>query len=338
MTTSSEKVRKLLSFFGAQAPLEEIFDNVRAKQPGEVSDTIYVPAPLSWSEESRQKRIHFLRSLTNAGMGCLAGEKQADSAENLRGNIENYIGMSQVPTGVIGPLMINGTAARGYFYVPLATTEGALVASYNRGAKVCLLSGGASSVCLTDGVQRTPLFRFENLPEVGAFIQWTVQHMTEFHGIVAQNSRYAKLEEIKFNMEGNQVLLIFEYTTGDAAGQNMITLCTDAVCRYIVENASVKPKEWFVESNYSGDKKATTVSFNSVRGKKVIAEITVPRSVTEDILRTTPEKISLYWHSSSTATCLSGAIGMQGHYANGLAALFLACGQDVACVAEAAVG
>jgi hydroxymethylglutaryl-CoA reductase (NADPH) len=90
----------------------------------------------------------------------------------LNGNIENYIGMSMVPTGVIGPLRVIGSAADGDYYVPLATSEGALVASYHRGAKACFLAGGATSICLVEGVQRSPLFKFNDIAELGQFLIW----------------------------------------------------------------------------------------------------------------------------------------------------------------------
>jgi len=136
----------------------------------------------------------------------------------------------------------------------------------------------------------------------------------------------------------NQVILTFEYATGDAAGQNMVTICTDAICKYIVNNCPLKPTYWYIESNYSGDKKANVISLNSVRGKKVIAECVVKDEILKNTLKTTAQAVAQYWRASTMATIQSGSIGTQGHFANGLAALFLATGQDVACVSEAAVG
>ncbi|MGZ5243149.1 MAG: hydroxymethylglutaryl-CoA reductase [Bacteroidia bacterium] len=338
MATTSEKARKLLAFLSRITPAEQMFEEIHQKAPESVNDSLYIPAPLSWSKEAHKKRLEFIANRLNQHPQYLTLQKTFDDPDSLRGNIENYIGMTQVPTGIIGPLMINGTEARGEFYVPLATTEGAMVASYNRGAKACRLSGGITSVCLTEAVQRTPIFKFNELPEVGTFLIWVLDNMKDFQEIVAKNSRYAKLLDLKLNIEGNQVLIIFEYSTGDAAGQNMVTLCTEAVCQYIVANAPIKPQHWYIESNYSGDKKATTVSFSSVRGKKVTAEISIPEQIVVDVLRSTPQKVAQYWQSSTVASVQSGAIGIQGHFANGLTALFMACGQDVACVSEAAVG
>jgi len=118
----------------------------------------------------------------------------------------------------------------------------------------------------------------------------------------------------------------------------MVTICTNAICQYIVQNAPVQPQFWFIEGNYSGDKKATSQSFANVRGKKVTTEITLTKKVINEVLKTTPEAMAEYWRSSTIGTIQSGSIGAQGHYANGLTALFIATGQDVACISEASVG
>jgi hydroxymethylglutaryl-CoA reductase (NADPH) len=338
MSTSALKAKKLIELFSKTSSFEDTLSKVVQNDGTTKSELPSIPGPISWSREAHDKRMVFLEEVSHNKFPHLFGQKSYDDPQQFQGNIENFVGMTQVPTGIIGPLLIKGTAAQGFFFVPLATTEGALVASYNRGAKAVTLSGGVVSVCLTEGLQRAPLFRFNNLKEVGAFMFWTLDRIEIFQEIVGRTSRYAKLEDMKINMEGNQVVLIFEYQTGDAAGQNMVTLCTDAVCEFIIANSPIKPKYWFIESNYSGDKKATAVSFTSVRGKKVIAEATIKKEVVRDVLGSSPEKIAAYWQASSVTAVQSGSIGIQGHFANGLTALFMATGQDVACVSEAYVG
>ena len=288
-------------------------------------------------KEGVEARTAFLKT-KGKSLENISCEKKYEDYDALKGNIENFIGMAQIPIGLAGPLYVNGKDASGDYYIPLATTEGALVASYNRGMKACRLSGGITSVCLVEGVQRCPYFKFKNIAEVGMFVKWIHENSQKFKEIVAESSRFAKLNEINSNIEGNSVILIFEYHTGDAAGQNMVTICTDRICRYIFEHFHIQPAEWYIESNYSGDKKATALSFSNVRGKKVTAEIVIPRTIVEDVLKTTPEKIARYWISSTLAVTQSGAIGAQGHVANGLTALFIACGQDVACISESSVG
>lgn len=266
------------------------------------------------------------------------GKKHIDDPGIFESNIENYIGLAQVPVGVIGPLRINGLFAHGDFYVPLATTEGALVASYNRGAKVISMSGGARVVCLNERISRAPAFAFSDLLEVGEFLVWAINELDKFKEVADQTTNHGSMEDMKVTVEGNHVYINYEYTTGDASGQNMVTIATKAVCDYIIENSPVKPQHHFVEGNTSGDKKATSLSFLNVRGKKVVAEVTIPRRIFEKFLHTSPEMMMEYWKMSFVGGVQSGSIGVQGHYSNGLAAIFLACGQDVACVSEASMG
>lgn len=284
-----------------------------------------------------EERLEYLAS-HGKEFRYVTGEKKFVDFDRLNGNIENFIGMAQVPIGVAGPIFINGKDAQGDFYIPLATTEGALVASYSRGMKACRLSGGVTSVCLVEGVQRSPFFKFDNIITVGLFIKWVHEHMSMYRKLVRETSNHAQLNEVNTNIEGNSVIITFEYNTGDAAGQNMVTICTDKICKYILANCGITPVEWYIESNYSGDKKATAVSFSNVRGKRVTSEIVIPRKVCEEVLKSTPERISAYWKSSTLAVVQSGSIGAQGHIANGLTALFIACGQDVACISESSVG
>lgn len=268
----------------------------------------------------------------------LNGEKRIEDPEIFQGNIENFIGLAQLPVGVIGPLRVNGLYANGDFYVPMATTEGALVASHNRGAKLISLSGGARAMCLIERVSRAPGFKFDSLIEAGKFLVWTLERFDVFESIVKTTTRHGQLEDMKTTLDGNQVYLSFEYTTGDASGQNTVTIATEAICQYIIANSPVKPRYWFVESNLSGDKKATAMSYSFVREKRVIVEVIIPRDLLVQTLCTTPEMMLEYWKMSFTAGVQSGSIGVQGHYANALAAIFIACGQDVACVSEASVG
>lgn len=297
-----------------------------------------IPNSDLYSKKGQEERLSFLRKQLKCNLENIAGETPFDKHQELEGNIENYIGMAQFPIGIGGPVLISGSEANGDFFVPLATTEGALVASINRGIKACRMSGPISSVCLVEGIQRSPYFKFENIMEAQHFITWIMETSEKFREICSQTSQYAKLVDLKSNIEGNSVILTFEYTTGDAAGQNMVTLTTNQICNYIIQKSPVKPKNWFIESNYSGDKKASYLSFSNVRGKKVSAEIVIPRKIVNEVLKSTPEKINEYVRISTLGAIQSGTIGAQGHFANGLTAIFIACGQDVACISEASVG
>src|SRR4051812_18272332 len=253
--------------------------------------------------------------------------------ESYRRNIEHFVGTVKVPVGLAGPLRVNGLFAHGDYYVPLATTEAALVASYSRGCQLLSEAGGCSAAVLNEGVSRAPGFAFRSLEECGRFVLWATAQLDEFRRRAEATTRHGKLMDLRVTVEGNHVYLTFEFTTGDASGQNMVTLATDAVCDHIREHCPVKPQYSFVEGNLSGDKKASAQSFLLVRGKKVTAEVLVPAELVRKKLGTTPEMMVNYWRMSAIGGVLSGTMGVQGHYANGLAALFLACGQDVACVA-----
>jgi hydroxymethylglutaryl-CoA reductase (NADPH) len=253
-------------------------------------------------------------------------------------NIENFVGTVKIPVGIAGPVRVNGTYAHGDYYVPLATTEAALVASYNRGALLISEAGGCSAIMLHEGMIRAPGFAFDTLAQAGEFVVWCIHAIDAFRTVAHATSRHGRLRDMRVNVEGNNVYLIFEFTTGEASGQNMVTIATQAICQYIEQQCPVQSRYWFVEANHSGDKKASHQSFLGGRGRSVTGECIIPRVLVERYLHTTPEMMANYWRMSAVGGVLSGTIGVQGHYANGLAAVYMACGQDVACVAESAVG
>jgi hydroxymethylglutaryl-CoA reductase (NADPH) len=253
-------------------------------------------------------------------------------------NIENFIGTVKMPVGLAGPLRVNGAHASGDYYVPLATTEAALVASYSRGAQLVTEAGGCAAAVVNEGVTRAPAFAFETLALASLFVAWSTENYEAFRSAARATTGHGDLVDLQLVVEGNSVHMGLEFTTGDASGQNMVTIATEAVCRHILEHGPVKPRTWYIEGNMSGDKKATAQSFMGVRGKKVSAEIVIPGTLIEERLHTTATRMADYARMSVLGGVMSGSIGVQGHFANGLAALFIACGQDAACVAEAAVG
>lgn len=268
----------------------------------------------------------------------LLDEKARARLPSYSNNIENCIGHIKMPVGVIGPVRLNGAFAKGDFYAPLATTEAALVASYNRGAKLISAAGGCTTAILAEGVHRAPGFAFESLLEAGSFVNWIISNLDTLKEKAETTTRHGKLISITPHMEGENVYLLCSYTTGDAAGQNMVTIATEAMCQYIISESPIAPKYWFVEANFSGDKKASHLSFSSVRGRKATAVIDLPNELIEQYLNTTAQRMHDYWRMSAIGGVMSGSIGVQGHYANGLAALYIATGQDAACVSESATG
>jgi hydroxymethylglutaryl-CoA reductase (NADPH) len=279
-----------------------------------------------------------LPGLPASARATLADDWTCAHAAAYARNIENFIGTARVPIGLAGPLRVNGAHAAGDYYVPLATTEAALVASYSRGAQLVTEAGGCAAAVVNEGVTRAPAFAFETLAQAALFVAWATEHFERFRAAARATTRHGDLVDLQLVVEGNSVHLGLEFTTGDASGQNMVTIATEAVCRHILEHAPVQPRAWYVEGNMSGDKKATAHSFMGVRGRKVSAEILLPGALIEARLHTTATAMDDYARMSVLGGVMSGSIGVQGHFANGLAALFIACGQDAACVAEAAVG
>ncbi|MGI9522851.1 MAG: hydroxymethylglutaryl-CoA reductase [Hyphomicrobiaceae bacterium] len=268
----------------------------------------------------------------------MASETDIADAACYENNIENFAGTVKVPFGIAGPMRINGLHAHGDYFVPLATTEAALVASYARGAYVATRAGGISAAMLTEGVLRSPAFVFDNLLEAGQFVDWVAGNEIALKTAAERTTRYGKLISIEPYIDGEIVFLLCRYTTGDASGQNMVTLATDALCRQIIEACPFKPRNWYIEGNFSGDKKATFLGLLTGRGRKVTASIVLPKAHVKKYLRTTPAAMLDYAKVADLGARLSGQVGAQGHYANGLAAFYVATGQDVACVSESAVG
>ncbi|CCN48516.1 putative Hydroxymethylglutaryl-CoA reductase (NADPH) [Vibrio nigripulchritudo MADA3029] len=253
-------------------------------------------------------------------------------------NIENFIGSVKMPLGVAGPLRVNGLFAKDDYLVPLATTEAALVASYHRGCQLVTASGGASAMLINEGVTRTPAFMFDNLAMAGQFVGWATSQYDTFKSLAESTTRHGKLKDISITIESNQVFLVFEFLTGDASGQNMVTIATNAVFEYILKHSPMTPNHAILDGNLSGDKKANAHTMRSVRGKKVSAEVHISREMVKKYLHTNPEDMVKFGQITTSGALLSGSIGVNAHFANALAALYIACGQDAACVAESAVG
>jgi hydroxymethylglutaryl-CoA reductase (NADPH) len=272
------------------------------------------------------------------GLRAILLDSTSDDPSIYQGNIENFIGVMRMPIGVAGPLRVNGLAAKGDYLIPLATTEAALVASYHRGCRLLTAAGGCTAMVLYESVSRAPAFVFGSAAQACQFVVWAVGCFDAFQSVAATTTSHGRLIDVGCTVEGNHVYLNFEFTTGDASGQNMVTLATDAICGYVIEHTPVPPLRHYVESNLSGDKKASAKAFTSARGRKVTAEAQISAELIAQHLHTTPQEMADYWRMSAIGGVLSGTVGVHGHFANGLAALYLATGQDAACVAESATG
>ncbi len=254
-----------------------------------------------------------------------------------RGNIENFTGVAQVPIGFAGPLRVNGEHAQGDFLIPLATTEGTLVASYNRGMKVLNLSGGVTCTVQADHMQRAPVFIFDSAREARAFCGWVEAHLDEIRAEAESTTRVGKLEHVETYLASRFAYLRFNFRTGDAAGQNMVGRATFQACSWILEHHG-GVRRFFLESNLATDKKASAVNLMRTRGKRVTAECVVKRAVLQGVTRANPESLAYHWGVANVGAILSGANNNGLHSPNALAAMYIATGQDVANVAEGTAG
>ncbi len=290
-----------------------------------------------YSENAVKNRQKFVEDYAKVSLEHI--KNYSFDAHTLEGNCENFTGVAQIPIGFAGPLKVNGEFAQGDFLIPLATTEGTLIASYNRGIKVLNLSGGVKSTVVADAMQRAPVFVFEDARQGRKFVTWVMENFDKIREEAEATSSIAKLKDIDAYTSNKFAYLRFNYTTGDAAGQNMVGRATFAACSWIIdvyEKSAIK--HFYLESNFATDKKASQVNIMRTRGKRVTAECTIPRNVLIEHMRVEPE--SLVYHSgvANIGSFLSGANNNGAHSANGITAMFIATGQDVANVSESSAG
>ena len=256
--------------------------------------------------------------------------------ESLRGNVENPIGSAQVPLGVAGPLRVNGEFADGVYYVPLATTEGALVRSYERGMLVLSRSGGATARVVVDENCIAPTFCFEGLVDACAFARSLPDRFAEVRRVAEATTRHGTLLRLEPRVLGREVSVRFCYHTADAHGMNMIMKATSAACRWLMERGPVS--RYYIMTGACSEKRAGGGALAGGKGKTVVAEAVVPAGLLRTYLRVTPAAMLDMWHRTLLGQIAANVAGYNGQHANGLTALFIACGQDVANVANAATG
>ncbi len=290
----------------------------------------------NYSDEIIRSRKQFVEQF--AGVSIEHLDKYSFDPHSLAGNVENFTGVAQVPIGFAGPLQVNGEHAKGEFLIPLATTEGTLVASYNRGIKVLNLSGGVLCTVADDRMQRAPVFVFDSAREARAFRDWVNEHFATIAQKAEETSSVAKLLDIDTFLSNKFAYLRFNYSTGDAAGQNMVGRATFAACSWMLDNVTIPVRKFYLESNLATDKKHSQINVMRTRGKRVTAEAVVKRDVLVQHMRVEPE--SLHYHASvaNVGAILSGANNNGAHSPNGITAMFIATGQDVANVAESSSG
>jgi hydroxymethylglutaryl-CoA reductase (NADPH) len=288
-----------------------------------------------YTPEMAERRAEFLREKTGTTLNHV--RRASFDPAVLPGNIENFIGVAQVPIGLAGPLRINGEYAQGDFYVPLATTEGTLVASYSRGMRVLSECGGVTATVVKRSMQRAPVFMFGTAREARDFGEWLTQRFDDVKQAAEATTRSGRLVEIEQYAIGNLLYLRFNYTTGDAAGQNMTGKATHAACEWIHATHPSRPK-YMLSGSIDTDKKHSAINTLRTRGRRVVAEAVIKNDVLQRLMRVDTRTLFKARQVSNAGALLAGTAYNGPHAANGITAMFIATGQDVANVAESHAG
>src|SRR3954471_3542857 len=284
-----------------------------------------------YTRDAAEQRRAFLEERTGQALEHVSSYS-LDPA-GAQGNIENFVGAAQVPIGLAGPLLVDGEHAQGEFYVPLATAEGTLVASYNRGMKLLREAGGVKTTVLDDAMQRAPAFLFADAREARDFGAWLDEHFDEIREVAESTTKSGKLIDIEKYSASRILYTRFNYTTGDAAGQNLTGKATAAAGAWITEQYP-GIEHFFLESNFATDKKTSQVNMLNTRGKRVVAEARISNDLMEQHMHAATDLMFRARQVSNLGGFMSGVNNNGGHSANGITAMFIATGQDVANVAE----
>jgi hydroxymethylglutaryl-CoA reductase (NADPH) len=287
-----------------------------------------------YDDDQVRLRREWLERATGVALPLIASGTVPTAA--MRGNIENPIGTVQMPVGVAGPLQVNGAHASGTFYVPMATTEGALVRSYERGMVMMTRAGGVSTRVIVDENVVCPTFSFDSIEEAARFAAILPDRFESLKKAAAETTSHGRLTRVDARAAGRSVIVSFHYHTADAQGMNMIVKATERAAEWLVANGDARRFNTF--SGMSSEKRASGFLLGGGKGKTVVAGVRIPADVLHAYMRLTPKRIAQVWHDTAIGQAQANVIGFNAHLANGLAAMFIALGQDVANVANAAVG
>ena len=253
---------------------------------------------------------------------------------------ENFIGATQIPVGICGPLKVKGTwvSVEEDLHVPLATSEGALIASINRGCRALREAGGAVVRVEDVGMTRAPVFRTLGIDDTRRFLDWVRQNDSKIRRVAEATSNHLELLDIKPQTFGSSIYLRFRFRSGDAMGMNMATIACDRVVRDLIEPGTGIPCV-ALSGNFCVDKKPSAVNFLEGRGKRIYAEVVLDGEILERCLKSTSRSlVEVQYRKNLLGSIAAGSMGFNAHYANVLAAAFVAMGQDVAQVVEGAMG
>jgi hydroxymethylglutaryl-CoA reductase (NADPH) len=278
-------------------------------------------------------RRELLRRETDADLEAI-GDYTFDAAD-AEANVENAIGAAQIPMGVAGPVPVEGSAADGEYYLPMATTEGALVASVNRGLAVLRDAGGATARVTDSAMTRAPVFRVGGVAEAETVLEWVRDNEPALREAAESTTSHGELLRIDPYVVGDSVFLRFAYDTKDAMGMNMATIATREAASLV--EAETPASLVALSGNLCTDKKPSAINAIEGRGRSVTADVVIPGDVVADRLNTTPDAIEeANTRKNLIGSAKAGSLGFNAHAANVVAAAFLATGQDAAQVVEGA--
>jgi hydroxymethylglutaryl-CoA reductase (NADPH) len=283
------------------------------------------------AETAAAARRQLIEAETEADLETVGAA--AVDADQAGANVENMVGTAQIPMGVAGPVPIDGGAAEGEFYLPMATTEGALVASVNRGLSAIRNAGGATARVTDSGMTRAPVFQVADVAEAEAVVAWVDANIDPLRDAAESTTSHGELLGVDPYVVGDSVFLRFVYDTKDAMGMNMATIATREAADVV--EAETPADLVALSGNLCSDKKPAAINAVEGRGRTVTADVLLPRDMVEETLKTTPEAMAEgNTRKNLVGSAKAASLGFNAHAANTVAAVFLATGQDAAQVVE----
>ena len=287
--------------------------------------------PRGYEREDTERRLKWLKE----EKGIDFKDPPVNEPEELKGIIENHIGFMKLPMAITGPLLVDGQYAQGEFVVPISTLEGTLALSMSRGMYATFASGGIRVRHVKQELSRAPVFFFDNINDSFEFMDWVNKHKDKIIETAESTTRFGKVLRIDQYPIQNYLILDFVLDTKNAAGQNMVTLAAKTACDYIKEETGYN---YMVESNFNSDKKASTRNMILGRGHSIVAETVLKNSVLKRVLGITADLVQKLQRPGPTISAMAGTTGTHLHISNALTSIYLATGQDAACVSENSIG
>ena len=300
-------------------------------------DPPLAPIPRDARDDLAQKAVEARRRAWEAAAGAPAPHVFGEPVpfEAARTKIENFVGFAQVPLGIAGPLRVDTSRGVREVYVPMATTEGAMVASYSRGMALLRTGGGARARVLGEGLTQNPIFVYADAERAANAAATAARSFEELQRIVAGTTRHGRLVALRPEVLGRRLVVSLVFTTGDAIGINMAAAAAELVSKELAARTGAIER-WLHGQDV--EKRSNARSFVEGRGRRVVADATIPREELARRGRTTPEDLVRLLRSYTVGFAGLGTQNWLVQAANGIAAVMIACGQDAAYVTESATG